>query len=157
MNRRLFLSSSAALALSALAFTAMPMATNSASAADIFHGRISGVAINGYDPVGYFKQNKPVKGKAAHMSKWGGSTWHFASAANKAAFEANPGKYAPQYGGYCAYAAAKGYKAKTEPEAWTIVGGKLYLNYSLNVRALWDQNRTQYIRDGDEKWPKISG
>ncbi|GAB4496576.1 MAG: YHS domain-containing (seleno)protein [Saprospiraceae bacterium] len=109
-------------------------------------------AIKGYDPVAYFTQNKPVKGAADITFEWNGATWHFASAENRDLFKGNPEKYVPQYGGWCAYGWAQGYPAKTEPEAWSIVDGKLYLNYSLDVRSDWDKKRAEYIQAADKNW-----
>ena len=115
-----------------------------------------GVAIRGYDPVAYFKQDKPVKGSSAYTATHEGSTFHFASAANRDAFAADPGKYAPQYGGFCAYAVANGYKAKTEPDAFTIVNGKLYLNYDQSIQRRWRRDVPGYIKKGDHNWPEVS-
>ena len=114
-----------------------------------------GIAINGYDPVAYFKQDAPVQGSAKHALMWMGATWYFANAANMAAFEADPRAYAPQYGGYCAYAAAQGQMAPTVPEAFTIHGGKLYLNYSTDVRGLWQQDIAGNVAKADAHWPQI--
>jgi len=114
-----------------------------------------GKAINGYDPVAYFTQGKPAKGKTDFTHKWMGSTWRFASAANRDAFAAAPEKYAPQYGGYCAWAVSQGYTAPTDPDAWKIVGGKLYLNYSKGIQQRWASSAAKLIIDGDENWPGI--
>lgn len=115
-----------------------------------------GAAITGYDPVAYFKEDKPVKGSAAYTASHMGSIFRFASAANRDAFTADPDRYAPQYGGFCAYAVAKGYKAKIEPDAYTLVDGKLYLNYDQRVRAQWRKDIPGYIRQGDKNWPEVS-
>jgi len=115
-----------------------------------------GAAIEGYDPVAYFKQNKPVKGSAAYTATHQGSTFRFASAANRDAFVADPKKYAPQYGGFCAYAVANGYKAKIEPDAFTIVDGKLYLNYDRGIQRRWRRDIPGYISKGDRNWPQVS-
>ena len=115
-----------------------------------------GAAIDGYDPVAYFKENKPVKGSAAFTATHEGSVFRFASAANRDAFVADPGKYAPQYGGFCAYAVASGYKAKIEPDAFTIVEGKLYLNYDQSIQRRWRRDIPGYIRKGDRNWPEVS-
>lgn len=116
-----------------------------------------GVAINGYDPVAYFTDSKPVEGSEAITSTWNGATWRFASAENKAAFDANPTQFAPQYGGYCAYAVSKGYTASTAPNAWTVHDGKLYLNYSRVVRGLWSRDIPGNIAKGDANWPTVLG
>lgn len=116
-----------------------------------------GLAISGADPVAYFTEGKPVIGDPAHSSDWMGATWTFASADNKAAFDAEPERYAPQYGGYCAYAVSRNYTAKIEPEAWTIHEDKLYLNYSRSVRFLWNRAREENIASADANWPAVLG
>ncbi|MEN8834194.1 MAG: YHS domain-containing (seleno)protein [Pacificibacter sp.] len=115
-----------------------------------------GVAIRGADPVAYFAQNAFVQGDASHALEWGGATWHFASAENKATFMADPKTYAPQFGGYCAYAASKGALADGDPEAWTIHNGKLYLNFSKNVRTIWLEDRDANIALAEANWPTLS-
>jgi len=114
----------------------------------------SGAAIRGYDPVAYFTESKPVKGDAKHTHQWKGATWRFASAANRDAFAAAPEKYAPQYGGYCAYGVAGGYTVSTVPEAWSVREGKLYLNYSAGVQRDWLKDPAGYVRKADANWPK---
>jgi YHS domain-containing protein len=114
-----------------------------------------GTAIDGYDAVAYFNEGKPVEGDSEFSHDWNGATWHFSSAGNRDLFAADPEKYAPQYGGYCAYAVSQGYTASTEPDAWSIVDGKLYLNYSKSVQSKWEQNTSGYIKDADTNWPGI--
>ncbi len=114
-----------------------------------------GVAIEGYDPVAYFEQGEPVAGSAEHAFEWQGATWRFASAAHRDRFAAAPEKYAPQYGGYCAFAVAKGYTASIDPEAWTVVDGKLYLNYSKKVQKKWQEDVPGHIAKADANWPKL--
>src|SRR5512135_2769630 len=92
--------------------------------------KTGGVAIRGYDPVAYFTESKPVEGSKQFTFEWQGATWRFASAANRDLFAKTPEKYAPQYGGYCAYAVSQGHTATIDPQRWRIVDGKLYLNYS---------------------------
>ena len=116
----------------------------------------SGVAASGYDVVAYFTEGRPVDGSDAYTAAHDGATWRFASAANRDLFVANPTNYAPQYGGYCAYAAAQGSKAPTVPEAWKIVDNKLYLNYSKGVQRRWESNEASYIADADRNWPSIA-
>jgi YHS domain-containing protein len=116
---------------------------------------VDGVALGGYDVVAYFKDAKPVKGSAQFSAQWKGATWHFASAANRDAFKADPANYVPQYGGYCAFGASQGYAVKTEPDAWKIVDGKLYLNYNTQVRTRWEQDIPGFIKAADENWPGI--
>ena len=112
-------------------------------------------AIKGYDPVAYFTQGGPAKGRGAHSYEWMDATWYFASAENMELFSGNPEKYAPQYGGYCAYAVSQGYTAKIDPDAWKIVDDKLYLNFSLKVQKLWEEDIPGHIAKADENWPKI--
>jgi YHS domain-containing protein len=111
------------------------------------------VALSGYDATSYFS-GKPTKGQATYSAEYQGATYHFANAANRDAFKANQGKYAPQYGGWCAYGWSKGYPAKTDPEAWSIIDGKLYLNYNAQVKKTWDQDTQGYIVKADENWSK---
>jgi YHS domain-containing protein len=115
----------------------------------------SKLALDGYDAVAYFKAGKPVQGTAQHAVVWNGATWHFASAENKAAFEANPQAFAPQYGGYCAWAVSEGYTAKGDPNFWRVEDGKLYLNYNASVQKSWEKNIPGHISKGDKNWPTV--
>ena len=112
-------------------------------------------AINGYDPVSYYKESKPVKGAREYSYEWKNVTWYFASKENLSTFKTNPGKYAPQFGGYCAYGMAKGHKASTEPDAWTIVDDKLYLNHNRDVLSKWKGNQNELIKQADGQWPNV--
>ena len=114
-----------------------------------------GRAIRGTDPVAYFTQGGPVEGMENHSTEWMGALWLFASAENREAFEMNPRAYAPQYGGYCAWAVSNDYTASTDPDAWRIVDGKLYLNYSKGVQRRWEQDVPGNIQRGDANWPNI--
>lgn len=114
-----------------------------------------GVAIKGYDSVAYFTMNKPVMGKKDFMYEWKGANWKFSSAEHKKMFMENPEKYAPRYGGYCAYGAAKNALFDTQPEAWTIHDGSLYLNKNLKVRKLWRKDIPGYIKEADINWPGL--
>ncbi len=111
------------------------------------------VAIHGYDTIAYFTENKPVKGNSEHTFEWKGAKWQFASAENLDKFKSNPEKYTPQYGGFCAYAIADG-TVDIDPQAWKIVDGKLYLNYSKDVQKKWEADQANYIKKGDEMWKK---
>jgi YHS domain-containing protein len=116
----------------------------------------SGVAIQGYDPVAYFAAGKAVMGTAEYAAEWEGAVWRFASAANRDAFVAAPGKYAPQYGGWCAYGATKGYAAETDPaNAWTVRDGKLYLNWDAEVKQLWSTDIPGNLARSEANWPAI--
>jgi YHS domain-containing protein len=114
-----------------------------------------GLAIKGYDPVAYITQGTPLPGLAENEFVWKGARWRFASSEHRAMFRLNPEKYAPQYGGYCAYAVSQGKTADIDPFAWTIVGGKLYLNLDKDVQDLWEKDREAYIRKADENWPGL--
>jgi YHS domain-containing protein len=114
-----------------------------------------GVAIDGYDPVAYFTDGKPVEGSKQFEHDWQGATWRFASKEHRDAFAAAPEKYAPQYGGYCAYAVGNNYTAGIDPDAWSILGGKLYLNYSLAIRDKWLKDPQGYIAKADHNWPGL--
>ncbi|MCV9938864.1 tat pathway signal sequence domain protein [Boseaceae bacterium BT-24-1] len=118
-------------------------------------GSSDGVAIRGYDPVAYFRQGGPQLGKPEFSVSHGGATWRFANAENKAAFEAQPARYLPAYGGFCAYGTSRGYLVKIEPEAWSIVDGRLYLNYDLGVRETWAGKPKTYIARADSNWPRL--
>jgi YHS domain-containing protein len=114
-----------------------------------------GLAIGGYDPVAFFTESKPVKGSANYKFTWKDASWQFASQANLDAFKAAPEKYAPQYGGYCAYGTADGHKAPTQVDTWTVLDGKLYFNYNQKVKNLWDKDRPGYIEKANVNWEKI--
>ena len=121
----------------------------------IYTGTFSDLAVSGYDPVAYFTQGKPVEGSSSHEHEWQGATWRFSSAENLASFKADPERYAPQYGGYCAWAVSQGYTASTVPEAWRIVDDKLYLNYSLGVQKQWQDDIPGNISKADKNWPGV--
>ena len=135
-----------ALVVAAVAFAAEDPVNKSA---------LGGVAIKGYDTVAYFTEGKPVKGRKSFEVEWHGATWRFASAENRDAFEADPGTYAPRYGGYCAWAVSQGYTAGIDPDAWKIVEGRLYLNYSREVKAKWERDISRYIELADRNYPKL--
>lgn len=117
----------------------------------------SGVALKGYDPVAYFVDGKPTPGMDKFMAKHDGATYHFASDKNRDAFVAQPDKFVPQYGGFCAYGAAKGGKFETDPTAFSVVGGKLYLNKSASVQKLWTADVPGHIKQADMAWPQLKG
>jgi len=120
----------------------------------LFGGRTD-TAINGYDTVAYFTAGKPVKGQDGLATEWMGSKWKFSSQANLDLFKSNPDKYAPQYGGYCAYGVTQGYLVKVEPEQFTLRDGKLYLNYDADVQAKWLKDPAGFIKDADAKFPAL--
>lgn len=115
----------------------------------------NGVAIRGTDPVAYFTQGAPQRGRSEFTHTWRGATWKFASAENRDRFIEEPERYAPQYGGFCAWAVSQGYTASTVPEAWKIVDGRLYLNYSKRVQRTWEQNIPGNIAKANSNWPGV--
>jgi hypothetical protein len=116
---------------------------------------LGGVAIEGYDPVAYFTEGRPVEGRREHSYEWRDATWRFATAGNRELFAKEPERYAPRYGGYCAWAVAHGYTAGIDPEAWTIHEGRLYLNYSKEIEAKWRADLANQIAAADREWPKL--
>lgn len=112
-------------------------------------------AIQGYDAVAYFTENKPVKGLKNFTFHYQQQDWYFSSAENLEKFKSSPATYAPQFGGYCAFGMSRGYKAKTDPYAWTIVDGKLYLNYNLDVRKAWSEKQAPLIEKANQNWPTV--
>lgn len=116
-----------------------------------------GKAIKGYDPVAFFTDSKPVMGTDSLSYSWKGARWQFANRQNLQRFKANPEKYAPQYGGYCAYGTSQGHKAPTEVDTWTILNDKLYFNYNQKVKEIWTKDKPGYIQKADKEWPEIKG
>jgi hypothetical protein len=114
-----------------------------------------GVGIAGHDPVAYFTETRAVAGRADVTAEHQGVRYRFASDANRAAFLADPGRYLPQYDGYCAYGMARGYKAVVDPAAFTVASGKLYLNYNRSIASVWQGNRAREIQRADANWPKV--
>jgi hypothetical protein len=113
------------------------------------------VALHGYDPVGYFSRGQPVKGKPGITWQWMGATWQFSSEESREAFRKEPGRYAPQFGGYCSWAVSRGYTADVDPEAWKILDGKLYLNNSRSVQEKWEADVTDNIGRANRNWPGL--
>ena len=113
------------------------------------------LAVNGYDTVAYFESHQPMKGSPAFTFHWQGAEWRFASAANRDRFAANPSAYAPQFGGYCAWAVSKNYTANADPLAWKIIDGKLYLNYNRDIQKKWEVDVEKRIEDACKNWPNL--
>lgn len=124
--------------------------TNSYSANKIFTK--NGLAIDGYDPVAYHKKQQAIKGNTSISFVWQETNWIFTSIENRDTFAKAPKRYAPQYGGFCAYAMSQGSFAPTTPHAWTLYQDKLYLNYSLGVQKLWRQDKDKFIKRADRHW-----
>lgn len=137
-----------------IAAAALTLSLASAAFADEIFAT-NGVAINGYDPVSYFTEHRPVQGSDKFTAQFKGATFHFASAAHRDAFAADPQHYAPQYGGYCAFGTAEGHKAPTQPQAFTVVGDKLYLNYNDDVAKKWRQDTGGYIQKANANWDTV--
>lgn len=124
-----------------------------AQKAEIFS--VEGKAIRGYDAVSFFSETGPAKGFDSISYSWKETLWLFSSTQNKQLFIANPEKFAPQYGGYCAYGTADGHKAPTQINTWTIIDNKLYFNYNSKVKELWSKQPDNYIKLANEKWPAL--
>ncbi|MDX1385266.1 MAG: YHS domain-containing (seleno)protein [Thermoanaerobaculia bacterium] len=145
--------SAPALGLATLIVLAAPGAARAVEPVNT--GTFGRTAIRGYDPIAYFEEGEPVRGSKKHTVEWMGATWRFASVERRDRFAESPERWAPQYGGYCAYAVSRGYTAPTDPDAWAIVDGKLYLNYSLEVRDLWREDVPGNIERADANWPQL--
>ncbi len=134
----------------------LPVQANSGSGVSQAGGTkifaVDGIAINGTDPVAYFTQGRAVQGNQQYTYEWRGATWQFANAEHLAQFMKNPQAYVPQFGGFCAYGIAQGALVPTVPEAWSIVDGKLYLNYNATVQERWNQDIAGYIRQANVNW-----
>jgi hypothetical protein len=115
----------------------------------------AGAGLAGYDAVAYFTDHKPVRGSDAYTRQWQGVTWKFGSAEHRDVFAADPERYAPQYGGYCAYAVANGTTAHGDPLQWAVVNERLFVNNNALAKLLWDRDRPGNIKAGDENWPLI--
>jgi YHS domain-containing protein len=112
----------------------------------------AGLALKGYDTVAYFTSGKPEKGTQAFTHLWNGAEWRFRSQENRELFKANPEKYAPRFGGYCAWAVSNNYTAPSDPTAWRIVDGKLYLNYNASVQKKWAAELEARIASAEKNW-----
>jgi YHS domain-containing protein len=154
-----------ALAAGVLLVVAAPLTLQAASpievpaSASAYHidliNTAGGVAIKGYDPVGYFTEGRPVEGNPAITAELGGATWFFATPEHRDAFLAHPTRYEPEYGGFCAYGLARGLKTDSDPAAFSIIGGRLYLNANLNVRTVWRADLLTSIAEADRNWPEV--
>lgn len=132
------------------------LAVSISHAQDVKFNSTDGVAIKGYDVVAYFTQQQAVAGNDAFTTEWSGSKWKFATKANLDSFVLAPQKYAPQYGGFCAYGCSANHLSPTDPNAWTIVDNKLYLNYNLKVKGFWIKDTTNLIKKADGLWPSLN-
>lgn len=121
----------------------------------VYTALFSDLAVGGYDPVSYFTEGRPVPGLEAFELEWQGATWRFASAEHRARFEDEPERYAPRYGGHCAWAMAQGREASGDPRFWKIVEGRLYLNYDASVQKKWEADIPGFIEQADAQWPRL--
>jgi YHS domain-containing protein len=135
--------------------TAKPDNTTAIAQPNVQYYENEGLAIGGTDPVAYFTAGKPEAGTAEYEYQWQGVTWRFASAENRDLFTQTPEKYAPQYGGFCAWAVSKGSTAPSDPQAWSIVNDKLYLNLNQSVQEKWKQDAEANIAKADANWPGV--
>ncbi|MEM8604548.1 MAG: YHS domain-containing (seleno)protein, partial [Cyanobacteria bacterium P01_H01_bin.121] len=134
---------------------ANPCAAKASGTSTVAYFVEDGVAIRGADPVAYFTEGAPVQGKSEFSYEWNGAKWQFSSAENRDLFASNPEEYAPQYGGFCAWAVSQGYTAPVDPEAWRIVDGKLYLNFDQSVQRRWAQDIPGNIAQANANWPAV--
>jgi len=141
--------------LISLALVGLPISKPAVAKDPVYTGIFSSLAVSGYDPVAYFTEGKPVEGRSDFEYEWNGATWRFVDQNNLDTFKANPEVYAPQFGGYCAWAVAQGSTASSDPDAWRIVDGKLYLNYSKSVQEKWLQDISGNIAKADKNWPAV--
>jgi YHS domain-containing protein len=149
LNRRQFFA--AAIGIAALAtFPNLALAKKPI----VYTGIVAGVGAGGYDVVSY-RNGGPKKGSATFSASYNGARWYFTSAENLKTFQASPAKYAPAYGGYCAYAVANGVTAKGDPLLWKIVGGRLYLNLNKQAQKRWTDDIPGNIASGNANWPKV--
>lgn len=121
----------------------------------IYTPRLNNLAIRGYDTVAYFTVGEPIKGSKEFEYEWMGAKWRFSNAEHLELFKAEPEKYAPQYGGYCAWALAENKLAPVNPKQWSVVNDKLYLNYSSKIQKKWLKDRDNLISEGDKNWPTV--
>ncbi len=153
--KRLVFAGLAGLVLGAGAFTAYALMIPPPGLLGAWNMTDHGVAISGYDTVAYFTEGKPQKGSAEFQHSWQDATWQFAKQSHRDLFAADPEAYAPAYGGYCAYGVALRNKPSIDPEAWSIVDGRLYLNLSKSIQARWEQDIPGYIVKADAIWLEI--
>jgi YHS domain-containing protein len=153
--RQIMMIAAAVLGLAALVLAPSLIDAATRSPVNVLAG--GRVAIHGFDPVAYFVEGGPRKGRPELAVERNGARWLFSSPANKARFEADPERYLPAYGGYCAYGVAQGYLVKIDPDAWTIIDGRLYLNYDRSISETWRKDVPGYLKKADGNWPRLTG
>ena len=140
------------IALACLALCATGVARSPDTAVVPAIDATHGVGLEGYDAVAYFLDHRPIRGSDAYTHSWNGAVWKFISAEHRDLFAADPAHYAPQYGGYCAFAMADGSYADIDPFSYKIIDGKLYLNYDSDIQKQWEGNRKTFIESADRHW-----
>lgn len=113
---------------------------------------ITEIAINGFDPVSYFNERRPVRGSEEYAHTWNDAKYHFSCKENLDLFKSDPAKFVPQYNGYCAFAMSRGDYARINPEAYAIVDDKLYLTYNRDIKSAWLRDKENYISKADRNW-----
>ncbi len=152
LSRRVLISTAAVTFVGAVAIY---LVIGRESMPPVFTGLVPGVALGGYDTVAYFTDGTPTSGREDVSLLHNGATWRFANEDNRRAFRADPNRYAPQYGGYCAYAVAGGDTSGGHPKSWRIVDGRLYVNATPRVQLKWETAIPAYIKKADANWPKV--
>ena len=155
MSREMRVRIGTALALSLLLLAPAALAIDEQNVSGGHTSAGAPLAIHGYDPVAYFTEGKPVPGDKEFEHEWNGATWRFASAEHRDLFRKDPERYAPQYGGYCAWAVAHGSTAPGDPEVWKIVDDKLYVNVNRDIADQWEKNIPGFVARADAKWPGL--
>ena len=130
-------------------------ATKTLTANNSVNSDSEGIAIHGYDPVAYFTEGKAIEGSPEYHYEWNDATWYFASHKNRELFKKNPKKYAPQYGGFCAYAVSYGSRADIDPKAWDIYKNKLYLNFNSEIKQKWQKEKDNFIKKANKNWKTL--
>ncbi|HHP7235202.1 MAG TPA: YHS domain-containing (seleno)protein [Desulfobacterales bacterium] len=138
------------LALAVMAFSAL--GDSDAIGADDLETKLQSVAIQGYDPVAYFTEGRAIRGKSDYFFTWNDARWLFATAEHRDRFAADPERYAPKFRGYCAYGMSMGKQVAADPQEWTIVDGKLYLNYNRKTRDIWREDQAALIKKAEKNW-----
>ena len=144
--------STACAALARATLIAPGVRADSVSDVNTLHG----VALHGFDPVAYFTQNKAVLGKPQLTAEYHGVTYEFATKEDQSAFQADPEKYVPQYGGFCAFAVSRGVKADIDPHEFAINDGKLYVNYSERALKAYQEDIKGNTEKADHNWPDVA-
>jgi len=138
-----------------LALVFLSAVTSFAASKKLLNLDASGVAIQGYDPVAFFTEHKPVHGVPQFQSEYNGAKYLFASADDKTAFDKEPAKYEPQFGGYCAYGVSRGSRAPVKIEAWQIVNHRLLMQYDLDIKGEFNKDQQGTLKKADQNWPGL--